>query len=219
MPFDSKKTWDACGEAFDRFTTATDSYSDNVERPAIEQLIEDVSDSRTLDLGCGSGAYSVWLAEMGAEVVGLDLSARMISLAQDKAREQASRLDFCVADINAPLPFADAGFDLVVTATALHYVEDLGMVMREVARVMKPRARFIASLLHPMSTARFPITENVTDRSWESRREWEASYFGPTRRAIETPWLGFGPVSDGGRMIFCYHHTTSDYFAAIQAAG
>jgi ubiquinone/menaquinone biosynthesis C-methylase UbiE len=215
MPLDVKRIWNACGEAFDRFTTASDSFANNIERPAIEQLIGNVHGARLLDLGCGSGTYSVSFAEQGGHVVGLDLSATMISLAQERAQQSGVEADFRVADIRAPLPFDDAEFDNVFTATALHYVEDLGAFMKEVARVMKPTARLVASVLHPMSTARFPLagSEEV-----EGPDPWEGCYFGSPHRSIETPWLGFGEISSEGRRIFCHHHTTSDYFNALSSA-
>ena len=214
MPFDTKKIWDACGEAFDRFTTAGDSYSDNIERPALERLIGEIKGARLLDLGCGSGTYSTWLAERGARVVGIDLSSTMISLARAKDRE----LELCVADISKPLPFSEAEFDTVFTATALHYVENLGNALIEIAKVMKPEAQLVASALHPMSTSRFP-GQSVEPVGWESRHSWEAQYFGSPTRRIETPWLGFGDVSSEGQRITCYHHTTADYFGAIRSAG
>jgi SAM-dependent methyltransferase len=219
MPLDAKKIWDACGEAFDRFTTAGDSYSDHIERPAIEQLIGDTNGARALDIGCGSGTYSAWLAERGAQVVGLDLSSTMISLARARANERGVELGLCVADISRPLPFGEAEFDLIFTATALHYVEDLGVAFKEIAKVMKLDARLVASVLHPMSTSRFPAGQSVALDSWESRHGWEAQYFGSPTRAIETPWLGFGDVSSEGRRITCHHHTTADYFSAIRSAG
>jgi len=186
MARDIKRTWDACGEAFDRYTTATDSFSDNIERPAIENLLGPVEGARALDLGCGSGTYSVWLSARGANLTGLDLSVTMLSLAARRAIEQGARLDLCLADRNEPLPFADASFELVFTATALHYVRDLGALMREAARVMKPGARLVASVLHPMSTARFPEAGQgaAAETSWSSRSEWPARYFGHPSRTI-----------------------------------
>lgn len=216
MTLDVKRIWNACGEAFDRFTTAADSFSDNIERPAIERLIGDISDARILDLGCGSGPYSVWFAERGARVVGLDLSQIMISLAQERARERRVQTDFRVADIRDPLEFGEAEFDLVFSATALHYVEDLAATMKEVSRVIKPGARLIVSVLHPMSTARFSLA-GAPDM--EGPDPWEGWYFGSPIRCIETPWLGFGDVSSEGRRIFCHHHTVSDYFSAVSSAG
>jgi SAM-dependent methyltransferase len=221
MSFDTKTTWDACGAAFDRYTSSEDSFSENIERPVIESLLGDLRGASALDLGCGSGVYATRLAARGAHVVGVDLSAAMIDLARERARAQGAALDWLVADISRPLPFADAQFDLLFTATVLHYVEDLSAVMREVARLLRPRGRLIASLLHPMSTARFPLHqgEAVKLDRWDGRAEWPARYFGAARRSIETPWLGFGEVKDAGHRLDCFHHTVSDYFAAVQSAG
>jgi SAM-dependent methyltransferase len=220
MSFDSKTTWDACGAAFDRFTSTEDSFSENVERPVIESLLGDLTDTRALDLGCGSGTYATQLAARGAQVVGVDLSATMLGLAQGRARTSAVALELLVADITRPLPFSSRQFDLVFTATALHYVEDLGSAVREIARVMRPQARLIASVLHPMSTARFPVHRDDAEvDGWEARARWPSQYFGEPQRSIETPWLGFGNVSHEGHRLDCFHHTVSDYFAALQSAG
>jgi SAM-dependent methyltransferase len=223
MPVDTKKTWNACGEAFDRFTTAEDSFSDNIERPALERLIGDLNltGARALDLGCGSGTYSSWLAERGARVVGVDLSSTMVSLAKARAQERGMEIELCVADISKPLPFDKAQFDFVFTATALHYVKDIEAAIKEAERVMKPGARFVASVLHPLSTSRFPVErpgEPLALEAWDTRRGWQSQYFGSPTRAIETPWLGFGDVSNEGRRIVCHHHTTADYFSAFRSA-
>ena len=221
MSFDSKTTWNACGAAFDRFTSTEDSYSENVERPVIESLLGDLSNTSALDLGCGSGTYATRLAARGAQVVGVDLSATMLGLARDRARTSEVALELLIADIARPLPFSSAQFDLVFTATALHYVEDLGSAVREIARVMRPQARLIASVLHPMNTAHFPVhlSNDGSVDGWEARAQWPSRYFGAARRSIETPWLGFGNVSHEGRRLDCCHHTLSDYFAAMQSAG
>ncbi|MEK6287080.1 MAG: methyltransferase domain-containing protein [Acidobacteriota bacterium] len=216
MPLDVKKSWNACGEAFDRFTSAEDSFSDNIERPAIKQLIGDITGARLLDLGCGSGTYSLWFAELGAQVVGLDISQTMISLAQAKASERGLKPDFRVADIREALPFPEAEFDMVFTGTSLHYVGDIDAMMKQVARVMKPGALLVASVLHPMSTALFPSSES---EEVEGPNPWEGWYFGSPIRTIETPWLGYAGVSSEGRRIFCHHHTVSDYFNALTSAG
>ena len=61
--------------------------------------------------------------------------------------------------------------------------------------------------------------EGASLSAWEARARWPSQYFGPAARSIETPWLGFGQVSDEGRRLDCFHHTLSDYFAAVQSAG
>jgi SAM-dependent methyltransferase len=214
MPLDVQRIWNACGEAFDRFTSAEDSYSDNIERPAVEQLIGDLSGASVLELGCGSGPYSCRFAEAGAHVTALDISEAMISLAKKRAGERRVEVDFQVRDIRAPLPF-DARFDLVFSATTLHYVDDLRSFMREAARVLAAGGRLVASVLHPLSTANFLPAEPDGD----GNEAWAGRYFGKPLRCIETPWLAFGEVSFEGRRIFCHHHTIADYFDALSVAG
>jgi 2-polyprenyl-3-methyl-5-hydroxy-6-metoxy-1,4-benzoquinol methylase len=216
MASDIRKTWNACGEAFHRFTTATDSYSENIERPIIERLAGDVTGLRILDLACGSGVYSIWFAGRGAKVVGLDLSEKMIALAKDSAAKNKLDAEFKVADMTQPISFEAQSFDLVFTATALHYVENLSTTMREVARVLKPAGHLIASVLHPMGTARFPLA------NWEELPDpstWEPQYFGSARRSIETPWAAYANVAEDGQRISCNHHTIEAYWSAITGAG
>ena len=182
-----------------------------IERPAVDKLVGDVAAKRVLDLGCGAGPYSLWFSERGAQVSGLDLSATMISLARQKADERGLQLDLQVADIRDPIPFNDNEFDLVFTATALHYVEDIGSLFREVARLTKLGGELVASVLHPMSTAYFaPANEHD---------QQEPRYFGEPLRSIETPWVDYDEVAAEGRRLACHHHPVSGYFDAISAAG
>ncbi len=211
MPLDVKEIWDACGRAFNRFNSASDSFSEIMERPAVERLTGNVAGARVLDLGCGAGPYSIWFAERGSQVSGLDLSETMLALARQKAVDRGVRIDFRIADMREPLPFNNAEFDLVFTATALHYVEDLAGLFREIARVTKRTGHFVASVLHPMSTAYFPTLTTENQR--------EPQYFGEPARSLETPWLDYGEVTGKGRRIVCHHHTTAEYFDAIVSAG
>src|ERR1051325_3928355 len=115
MSFDTKTTWEACGAAFDRYTSSEDSFSENVERPVVESLLGDLSGVNALDLGCGSGVYAARLVARGSRVVGVDLSAAMLNLARERARTRGAALDWLVSDIARPLPFSDAQFDLLFT--------------------------------------------------------------------------------------------------------
>jgi ubiquinone/menaquinone biosynthesis methyltransferase len=101
-----------------------------------------------LDLACGTGDITWLAARGGAQVVGLDITPRMIELARAKsaaapdAREQARPL-FLVGDMCA-LPVPDASFDIVTTGYGLRNVPDLPLAIREVARVLKPGGLFLS---------------------------------------------------------------------------
>lgn len=116
------------------------------ERPAMLRLAGDVSGRRILDAGCGSGPLSAALRANGAVVTGFDASAAMVDLARQRLGEDA---DLHVADLAAPLPFADAEFDDVVASLVLHYLEDWAGPLAELRRVLKPGGRLIVSVIHP----------------------------------------------------------------------
>lgn len=94
---------------------------------------------RALEVGCGWGELAVWIArDTEAEVVAIDLSPRMVELARSRG------VDARVADVQ-DLPFADASFDVAVAAWMLYHVPDLDRGIAEVARVLRPGGRLVAS--------------------------------------------------------------------------
>jgi ubiquinone/menaquinone biosynthesis C-methylase UbiE len=96
--------------------------------------------SRTvLDLGCGTGAVTMRLAERGLTVHAVDHSPDMIDVARGKAERGGvlERVTFHVAEIDR-LPFEDAYFDGVTCQRVLHHVPDIAPVFAEVRRVLKP---------------------------------------------------------------------------------
>ena len=91
-----------------------------------------------LDLGCGSGNYTAALAARGLAMAGIDRSPAMLAAARAKGR--GLRL---VAGDAARLPFADGAFAGAVSTLASHHFADRGAAFAEVARVLRPGARFV----------------------------------------------------------------------------
>jgi len=93
---------------------------------------------RVLEVGPGPGELSARITtELGAEVVALDVSERMVELARERG------VDARVGDVQS-LPFADASFDTVVAAWMLYHVPDVDRGLREIARVLGPGGRLVA---------------------------------------------------------------------------
>jgi ubiquinone/menaquinone biosynthesis C-methylase UbiE len=93
---------------------------------------------RVLDLGTGTGAAAVVIAERWAEaeVVGVDLSEQMIEEARRSLpRELADRVSFAVADA-ASLPYPEQSFDLVVLANMLPFFDELERVTAQGGHVV-----------------------------------------------------------------------------------
>jgi SAM-dependent methyltransferase len=90
---------------------------------------------RVLEVGCGHGAITRHLAPRAESVLAIDLSPGMIRLAE-KLSAAHPNLEYRVADVTtADLP--EAGFDVVLSATALHHVP-LAPVVRRLARAVRP---------------------------------------------------------------------------------
>ena len=103
---------------------------------------------RALDLASGTGDIAFGVAARGAKTFGLDITHRMMQLAQAKTRANAAGRSlagggFITGDMGS-LPFATASFDLVTTGYGLRNVPDLNMAIDEIARVLKPGGRLLS---------------------------------------------------------------------------
>ena len=95
--------------------------------------------SYVLDVGCGAGQTSCYIAKMyGCRVVGVDISERMIERSKERAEREgvADRVEFRVADAQ-DLPFEDDLFDAVITESVTAFPEDKQRAVKEYARVTK----------------------------------------------------------------------------------
>ena len=138
----------AVAYALDNAESAFNAY---YERPATISLLGDAAGRRVLDVGCGAGPLTAWMAERGAEVTGIDVSPAMLQLARDRVGDRAT---FLVADVSEPLTFAgDATFDLVVASLVLHYLADWEAPLREFRRVLRPGGAVVLSSHHPTMDA------------------------------------------------------------------
>jgi len=132
--------YDAMADAYAGEAEAN-AYNDLYERPATIALLPPVRGRDVLDAGCGSGPLSAWLAGAGARVTGFDASERMVALAQARRLPRAA---FLVADLAAPLPFADDAFDVAVASLVLHYLRDWVAPLASCAASCVPAARWSA---------------------------------------------------------------------------
>jgi SAM-dependent methyltransferase len=93
---------------------------------------------RILDVGCGTGEQAARAASvLGAAVVGLDQSERMVELTR------ARGIEAVVGDVQ-DLPFADGSFDAVTASWMLYHLPDLDRGLAEIARVLRPGGRLVA---------------------------------------------------------------------------
>ena len=119
-------------------------------REAEAGLLGDVMGQRVLEIGCGAAQCSRWLIGQGAQVVGIDISLRQLQHSRRIDEDMGVRTPVVHADAGA-LPMADGCVDIVCSAFgAIPFVADSALVMREIARVLRPGGRFAFSVTHPV---------------------------------------------------------------------
>lgn len=109
-----------------------------------------LANSLVADLGCGDGYGSQKLYQAGYEVIGIDLSNKMVELAR---RFETERLTFRQGDLSS-LPFMEEGLDAVVAINSLEWTENPYRVLQEIKRVLKPGGKFCAAILGPTAGPR-----------------------------------------------------------------
>jgi ubiquinone/menaquinone biosynthesis C-methylase UbiE len=112
-------------------------------------LTGDVAGQRLCDLACGQGVIARELTRRGAQVVGTDLSGRLLTIARRYEQAEPRGIAYLRADAQALGAVRDAVFDGVVCSLALMDIPDLGATARTVARVLRPGSWFVFSITHP----------------------------------------------------------------------
>jgi ubiquinone/menaquinone biosynthesis C-methylase UbiE len=137
--------YDRIGSGYDRTRRADPSLA-----AEIAKLLDVPFPEPVLDIGCGTGNYTIAVADRRVVTVGLDQSTLMLR----RARVKEPRVDWVAGDAEA-LPFADVSFAGAFCTMTLHHLQDFDAVFTEIARILKPRGRFVAFTALPEQAQQF----------------------------------------------------------------
>ena len=152
MPADNAAAWDVAAAAYQagaRLPTDVAHYGPDIGTEADFRLLGDLKGKRVLELGCGGAQNSIAFARQGAIAIGVDGSAEMLAFGRRLCESEDVRVELRQGDL-ADLAFLRAdSVDVVFSAYAFGFVEDLGRVFRQVHRVLRTGAPLVFSLPHP----------------------------------------------------------------------
>jgi ubiquinone/menaquinone biosynthesis C-methylase UbiE len=121
-----------------------------ITRERLRRILEPSPGERVLEIGPGTGYYTLDLAEwVGAEgaVDIFDLQQEMLDHTIRRARERGLWNVSPTQGDAQELPYEDDTFDAAVLVTVLGEIPDQGAALREIARVLRPRGRLIVGEL------------------------------------------------------------------------
>lgn len=172
----------------------------------LKKMFPPLEGKKVLDLGCGYGWHCAYAAEQGAsEILGIDVSERMI--AEAKKRNPDARICYRVSDLEQ-YEYPEETWDCVISNLALHYIEDLDRIYRNVHRTLKKGGTFLFNIEHPVYTARegqdWIFDENGSPLYWPVD-----DYFYPGKR--HTRFLGCDVEK--------YHHTLTEIMNGLIRTG
>jgi SAM-dependent methyltransferase len=191
--------------AYEGWYDAEGRRASALERDLLGRLLEHLGPVRSaLEIGCGTGHFSRWLASRGIAVTGLDPSLPML--------EESHRLGVTgvIAADGSSLPFHRLSFDVVLLVTVLECAGDSEAVLREASRVSRIGLLVGALNRHsslglsvarrrdqPWGSARLPTVgelRRLVQRGAGERRptiRWSTTLCPAMSRAVRLPWRGF----------------------------
>lgn len=137
-------------EAYNKWAGQYDTNQNktrDLEAIAIRALLETIAFKTCLEIGCGTGKNTGYLASRANEVLAIDFSDEMLALARNKIIY--SNVRFLWADITKAWDFADVEFDLVSLSLVLEHIEDLKHIFSEAAKKIIPGGYLYLGELHP----------------------------------------------------------------------
>lgn len=198
MSKETKKWWEYASEDYqERSKIPIDiHYGPGAPNEEELKLLGKLRGKKILEIGCGGAQCGISMAKKGAKVTGIDISNEQLKFAKKLAEKNKVNLTFYQGDIVNLKKIKSNSQDLVFTAWALHYVDNLEKCFKEVHRVLKKNGIFVFSTPHP-------FYDTIDYKTFKIKR----SYFDNGK--FEEVFL------DKSRKFVFYNHTFSDIINAV----
>ncbi len=144
IPSDEVATaYDVWAEVYDTQVNVTRDLDARILREQDSSLFQ----GDVLEVGCGTGKNTEWIASRARSLLALDASEMMLKRARERAGVE--RVRFVHHDLRKPWPARDSSHDTVTCNLVLEHIEDLSFVFSEARRVLRPGGSFFVCELHP----------------------------------------------------------------------
>ncbi|MBU3905258.1 MAG: methyltransferase domain-containing protein [Nanoarchaeota archaeon] len=203
---DIEKWWNDNASGFQRdakISTKTINWGVHTPYDNKLKLLTNVKGKKIIEVGCGGGQISIFLAKKGANCTGIDLSEKELDYAKNLAKIEKVNVNFLKGSFQDLSRFKKNSFDIAVSSWAFQYSPNLNKLFKEVYKIIKPNGIFIFSMPHPF----YEIMDSKTHKI-------KYSYFKTGRYENIDVW------QDGSKHKFVgFHVKVSDIYNALIDAG
>lgn len=150
----SLQAWEANAEFWDNYMgDNSNDFHRQVVRPKVDELLDIQANDYILDIACGNGNYSAYLAAHGIDVVAFDYSPKMIELAQKRHSHLSDKIEFCVADATDETSLMslkrDKEYTKVVSNMAIMDISDIKPLFYCINQMLINNGIFVFATQHP----------------------------------------------------------------------
>ena len=202
MSKETKRWWESASERYQKESKIPIDihYGPGAPTERELKLLGNLKGKKVLEIGCGGAQCGVAMAKKGAKVTGIDISNEQLKFAKILAEKNKVNMVFYQGDIVNLKQIKSNTQDMVFTAWALHYVDNLKKCFEEVYRVLKKNGIFVLSTPHP-------FYNTINYKTLKIKR----SYFS-NGKFVEV-------FTDKTKKFVGYNHTFSDITNAIISSG
>lgn len=177
--------------------------------PKLLNLAGDIQGQHVCDLACGQGVIARQLAQMGANVVGVDIAEKMLAFAQQHEETEPLGIVYLHEDAQTLSSIADATFDGAICNMSLMDITDIRATFHTVRRILCDSGWFVFSITHPCFQTPASTWTNTADGTvYREVRDYFTEGF----------WRSDNPQGVRGQ-VGAYHRMLSTYLNALAEAG
>ncbi|MCI4336809.1 MAG: class I SAM-dependent methyltransferase [Thermoplasmata archaeon] len=157
--------WDANAEFWDQRMGEGNTFHRHLNVPFLDRMLGIHPGERVLEVACGNGQFARHLAELGAQVVAVDASPRMLERARAHPTPPPGKIGYRQLDVTDPDALGsvrDAPFEAVVANMALMDIPAIEPLARALPSLLDPGGPFVFTVCHPAfnsSSVRRTISE------------------------------------------------------------
>ncbi|MCL5676107.1 MAG: class I SAM-dependent methyltransferase [Patescibacteria group bacterium] len=201
----NKLFWDEFADRYDKLVREEgDRWQKSIVNPFVFKLLGNFKGKIVLDAGCGNGYLSRIIAKTAKSVIGVDFTNKLLEKAKESSKDILN-LSFLLSDLEN-LPLTNNSFDIILCNLVLINVENLEVVVNELARVLKGNGFIVVSITHPCFENP-PYTPAIKNKKGETVAREVYRYF-PTGLIVNT--------TEENQLH--YHYLLSDYINIFSQA-